>query len=620
VPHPTTAWVYDFKFDTHTIWPLISDTDRGNQIMGMPPVRYELKPRSLGGTLLWGRFRLQGMEFAWKEHPYEWMKGDFLSVEREYTRGPFKWMRVHWRFEDQERGCRLTQTIEFEPRHAWTKSLLARRLRRGTAARFQKFYRKIEAELTTRAQAESPLAPQKQEKVKHDKMLLKRIEERFDEGAFDAITRERLRTLIFDSPANALARIQPFSMARDWGMPPYEALSIFLRATKVGIFDLSWDLVCPSCQGAKARVSNLANLVGEAHCDQCDIRFDAQFDRSVELSFISNPAIRQSESIQFCAGSPRRTEHYLAQFRLAPGSEREFRVTLTAGTRYRLRSRQTAQRYAFEVREAEAGAPSLGLAPAAIDLQFAPRDETVSELALAPGVVSFRLKNELADEIVVHLEKDDSSALTCTAAYVTSHQEFRDLFSSEVLSRGQEIRISSLALLFTDLKDSTALYQHIGEAKAFALVNEHLRILTEQVRTNQGAVVKTIGDAVMAVFRRPEDALRAALGIQQVVADGPVIPVFEDRLRVKVGIHCGPCYVVNRNDRLDYFGSTVNIAARTQAEAGSDEILLTGRMMGDPAVRKTLLSEHRVTEQVVRTVKGISQEMELYRIGPLSTG
>ena len=102
-----------------------------------------------------------------------------------------------------------------------------------------------------------------------------------------------------------------------------------------------------------------------------------------------------------------------------------------------------------------------------------------------------------------------------TGAIVGTMPEFRTLFSADVLAPGSGVRTKRLAFLFTDLAGSTAMYERIGEARAFRLVQEHFQILTEAVSAHNGAVVKTIGDAVMAVFPTGADALAAAVAIQR---------------------------------------------------------------------------------------------------------
>src|SRR6185437_10449918 len=126
-------------------------------------------------------------------------------------------------------------------------------------------------------------------------------------------------------------------------------------------------------------------------------------------------------------------------------------------------------------------------------------------------------------------------------------------------------------ILFTDLRASTRLYRQIGDAPAFGVVLDHFDVLRAAVAAEGGAVVKTIGDAVMATFQRPVAALHAVLAAQRALAS----PAAGARpLRLKAGLHYGPCIAVTLNDRLDYFGSTVNIAARLVGLSGGSDIIL----------------------------------------------
>jgi class 3 adenylate cyclase len=115
--------------------------------------------------------------------------------------------------------------------------------------------------------------------------------------------------------------------------------------------------------------------------------------------------------------------------------------------------------------------------------------------------------------------------------------------------------------------------------------------MARTIRDHQGAIVKTIGDAVMAAFARPEDGLAAAVKIQrQVAAFNHDHPVGDgaDAVAIKLGLHQGPCIVVTLNDRLDYFGSTVNLAARLQGQSQGGDIVLSQEIAEDPAVAPLL--------------------------------
>ena len=95
------------------------------------------------------------------------------------------------------------------------------------------------------------------------------------------------------------------------------------------------------------------------------------------------------------------------------------------------------------------------------------------------------------------------------AKRLLSNQTFRDIYRTDMLDVDQELKITSLTFLFTDLKGSTGLYERVGDLVAYDLVRAHFRLL-RIVASEAGAVVKTIGDAVMATFSTPDRALAAA--------------------------------------------------------------------------------------------------------------
>src|ERR1700747_3329867 len=164
-----------------------------------------------------------------------------------------------------------------------------------------------------------------------------------------------------------------------------------------------------------------------------------------------------------------------------------------------------------------------------------------------------------------------------------TRQTFRKLFRSERVDEEEGLGIRQVTLLFTDLKGSTALYEHLGDLNAYALVREHFALLDAAAHRHAGAIVKTIGDAVMAAFSRPVDAAAAGLHILQEIGQlhrghGPPTN------SLKMGAHCGPSIAVALNENLDYFGQTVNIAARVQSFADAGEICLTEALYSSPGV------------------------------------
>jgi class 3 adenylate cyclase len=194
---------------------------------------------------------------------------------------------------------------------------------------------------------------------------------------------------------------------------------------------------------------------------------------------------------------------------------------------------------------------------------------------------------------------------------VVSLQAFRDLFAEATLRPGDEAAVGQVALLFTDLRGSTALYERVGDAKAFNLVREHFAFLAAIVRDHDGAVVKTIGDAVMASFGDPADAVKAALAMQERIA-GFNREHGTGELVLKIGVHVGASVMVSLNERLDYFGSTVNMAARLQGQSAGGDIVLSHAVAEDPAVKPLLAGVPARAESVA--LKGFAEPVGFIRI------
>ena len=163
--------------------------------------------------------------------------------------------------------------------------------------------------------------------------------------------------------------------------------------------------------------------------------------------------------------------------------------------------------------------------------------------------------------------------------------------------------------MFTDLYESTRLYREIGDAPAFGRVQEHFSDLEKAVIAEGGSIVKTMGDAVMASFREPVAALRAVWQAQQAIAG------YEgQKLHIKIGIHHGPCIVVNLNDRLDYFGSMVNIAARLTEFSKGGEIVLSETVHNDTRVRAWAEENHVELEKFDVNIKGFDELVPVWKV------
>ena len=289
------------------------------------------------------------------------------------------------------------------------------------------------------------------------------------------------------------------------------------------------------------------------------------------------------------------TPHVAVQLLLAPGETRSVKIDLPPGS-YRLRTLHPGEHVDVE----HGGGAFPGLRITASGVEALPPGEA------GPEGAGITFANDAGFELAALIEDRTWTRDALTAPEVISLQVFRDLFAEATLRPGDEAGVSQVALLFSDLQGSTALYERVGDAVAFNMVREHFALLASIVRDHDGAVVKTIGDAVMASFGDPANAVKAALAMQARIADHELV--------LKLGIHVGPSVVVNLNDRLDYFGSTVNMAARLQGQSQGGDIVLSRAVADDPAV-KPLLTAVPAREESV-PLKGFAQPISFVRLTP----
>ncbi len=223
--------------------------------------------------------------------------------------------------------------------------------------------------------------------------------------------------------------------------------------------------------------------------------------------------------------------------------------------------------------------------------------------------------NETARKLTKLESLPDKLYLPTLGLELLNVQSFRDLFADHVLPSGESLQVKRVAFLFTDLLDSTAMYVRQGDPKAFGQVREHFEVLFRAAERNRGITVKTIGDAVMASFVSPLDALRATVEVHRdMQALNRQLALSEDDvLAVRQGIHVGPCISVTLNNQLDYFGATVNIAARVSHFSKGDDVVLTKEVMDDQETRIEA-EQYGQLEGFETELRGYEQSFQLQRL------
>lgn len=593
-----STWTWHFDLPPERLWPVLADTNRFNEAMGLPPYQLEEIPQPNGTILRRGRGKAAGFTLEWEEKPYEWIHGRHFRQARVFSKGPFRRFGPVFDIEPEGDGSRVSYALEWEPLTI-TGRLFGKRLASQAGAVVEK--RILEAVAFVKGERKSffDIAPPDLPEGARERAAS--LAELVDRSPYGNGLGHKLSDFVLTGMATDVARLKPKLLARQLGVAERPAIEACLAGVRAGLLTMKWDLLCTNCRGPKMSVGALSELPKGAHCPSCNIDYDRDFERNIELSYAPAPAIRPIAEGGFCLSGPMATPHVLVQQLLAPGERREVALDLPPGA-YRLRTLHPGGHVDIDHR----GGAFPGLRATATGVETLPPS--------ASGTVAF--VNDADFELALLIEDRTWTREALTAPEVISLQAFRDLFSAATLRPGDEAGVSQVALLFSDLRSSTALYERVGDAQAFNIVREHFAFLASIIRDNDGAVVKTIGDAVMASFGDPAHAVKAALAMQARIAEFNESQgtAAGEELVIKLGIHVGPSVVVNMNDRLDYFGSTVNMAARLQGQSDGGDIVISRTVADDPAVKPMLASIPSREESVA--LKGFAVPIGFVRVLP----
>jgi len=467
------SWQWDLQSAPEAIWPYAADTNRFNRDTGQPEI--EMLDNIQGTKHL--RMKLPVIKVEWEEEPFEWTYPYSFGVLRTYSKGPIDEMRVQVDFNPRsEGGTRILY-------QTWMKSsnILARfaiPFAIGVVAkkRFEKVLRSYDRIADKTIKLGSVLDVSRQHGLSSGgRARFKSLSETVIQQGTDSKLVSHLEEFLDHADELSLQRIRPYALADHWGVNRRTVLEMFLRATRTGILDMSWDLLCPSCRGTTEGHTNLGEVRGQSHCNTCQIDFTVNFDHNIEVVFRPNPSVRPVEfEAAFCVGSPQLQPHIVMAQSISALRSLPVNIQLEPG-RYTLRASDVAGSIALF-------ADADGSAQADMRVTqygWPPEQQLVSLLP------TLNLINATEADQTFELERTAWSDQAATAADVTALQVFRDLFATEVVRPGEEISIGSITLLFTDLRDSTRLYRKIGDASAFGRVREHFDVL-EQAVTSEG--------------------------------------------------------------------------------------------------------------------------------------
>lgn len=563
---------YLLKNPPEKVWPLLSDMNRLFFNLGLPPAQKTMQPENNTEGLLKAGFTGRNARTAWFEEPFEWEVPYTIENTRYYITGFFKKSTISLNLSNYKKGSRLTVNFKYLvannllvlPAYLYLAAHLHPKLTR--------YLKKIDACAQQGLVTFEP-AGTRQLSKKVQKTIIRKQRKIAAETGHHKLT-GRLASFLKDADNEALKTLRPYAAAQQWGFNKYDTLDVFLHAARAGLLQFKWNAICPKCQAVTHDYAGLDEIENHLYCRNCNADYHADFSRNIELTFVPDKEIRKVTDAIYSPGGPQNTPDRVAQYSLLPGEKRYLNLNLEDGTYY-FKTNKNKGFLKFIVSDQGDDTAEIVI----IEEHFMGKSMHISN---QPNLI---LVNGMKEKVFAGFETPARTTLKLLATEANSLHKFRTMFPNERTREGVKILASNLSILFTDIIDSTDLYLQEGDQAALDQVMNHFKVIQKVVAEEHGSIVKTIGDSAMAVFREPVSALIAMDRIHRIFSTSKALGV---SVKLKAGIHYGNCTTVSINDRIDYFGTTVNMAARLVDAAKEKEIVISNAFYNNNSVKEYL--------------------------------
>ncbi len=534
-----------------------------------------------------------GLRLPFVESECSWVRDKYFIQGRTYTSGPIKHSRYTVRLHPDGDAVVPEIKMELTPSSGLLRPVVGASLRK-METRWRSLLEGLPG-----FEDPSPRPPRR--------VLSRRAMAGIDglAGKLDPQIVEHIRSHLSDARPLELQRMRAFQLADRWQVGREAVLDAFLNAVHAGVLELYWSVRCPRCYAQTSAAPSLGDVADHAECPSCQVAYQTDLGQHVEALFAPHPSVSPRIDEHFCTMFPMAAPEIVGCWILPADAEHTDVVPMEGG----------------EWRLGSGGDSDVMLVPeanGAAALDWAPGSSGTERVRL--GSLDLSLQNPADHSVRVQLIRSQTGEDVLMAGHLTTVPAFRRSMGHQVLAAGTRISTRAVCLLFTDLTDSTAMYEILGDAAAYALVRDHFDVLQVAIEAQQGVIVKTIGDAVMAAFHEPAAALNASLEMLRAFDASMAEKGLPNPPKLKIGFHLGPALVVHSDAHgLDYFGGTVNTAARTQGQANGGEILFSTPCMNDHGVREILARQGLTAEPLQATLKGLSEPVALHRLTPVSS-
>jgi hypothetical protein len=535
---PPSSWPYvlenliQFRVDMSLdqAWSYLSETSKMNRELGFPP-REEIE---IEGELH-VKAKTLGRQEHWIERPWVWVHHQELQNHRIFKKGWMKEQRGVFAVRELSQGVEISVYFRWCFDSFFSKKLFAL-IGPILLKNIRDYFHKKEA-LVKNIQSGIPLPPPLPKSVYEQRLeeILKELRKKNDwQTSF-----EPLIEYFLSEDEMELDRIHLKKVAKKTGLP----LELLFGACRVllqsGHLSLSWDVVCPHCRGPRSHHFKVESIEQINHCDACAVTFEVNLPESIEIVFLLTETLRKIEAKSYCAAEPARKKHIKFSQQVDAHETIELKLGLLPPGRYFLIAKSVADIQAIDL-----------------------NNEMTKQ--------SWSWTNPLDKPTILTVQEAWWTADSLLPGEVLSRPEFRDFLTHEHLKVGVQLNVGEQVILFTDIVGSTPFYRQLGDAGAFQAVLKHYLEVGELIKKHNGVIIKFIGDAVMAAFLDINAAFLCTKELYEIFPNNR-----EDTpIRLRASLHKGPVLCANLNVGLDYFGNTVNLAAKIQKWAEGQQLAM----------------------------------------------
>ena len=456
--HPSVR-SYDFEWDLNApakqLWPLVSDTDRFNQAIGLPAPKFTYD-HSGPQRKIFANANFNGMKVRWREHPFQWILNREMSVLREFETGPFEWVTSTVELHPLAGNrTRLIHSFQVKPRGLFGKLMTPIQFNIMTKRSLNRVYANLENIANDQscgyACDVSFSKPMRLSSVQRDKLAQR--SDRLAELISNRVLASEFSQLLILVADPFAARIRPIPLSQKLDCSVDASIEVCLRGVEVGLLNMSWDVICPVCRISSGNASSLSRIEGHGHCEVCNLDFEVDFSKSVEVVFSVHPEIRPIELKTYCIGGPYHAPHVLAQNRLSANQFVDVGTELAVG-KYDICGPQLGSQPSINVHvdaiasraEVTIGGDSLSKLP-----------------ELQAGSACVHIDNQSEIEVLVRLEQSTNRGDSVSAATASRHPLFQKLFPNEVFEPDALVDLSNVYLLAIKHLNADKMIDKVGD-------------------------------------------------------------------------------------------------------------------------------------------------------------